>query len=295
MAAVSPHGLLVVDKPKKWTSRDVVDRAQRWFPRGTRIGHTGTLDPLATGVLVLCVGAATRFTQYVQAMSKTYEAGVLLGSRSLSDDADGVITAVDVHCPPGRDDVERALTWFIGEVEQVPPAYSAAKLAGRRAYTLARSGQEISLPRRRVLIHRIDVLSYQWPRLQIEVRCGKGTYIRALARDVGERLGCGGLIETLRRTAVGPFVTNMAVSLDADNETAGRKLFPIESAVRHLPGVTLSAAEANRLRKGQQLVLGDRMVTGAHEVAAFDEAGRFVAVCRANGERLHPEKVISIS
>src|SRR5713101_3174929 len=136
------NGLLVVDKPSGMTSRDVVDRAARWFPRRTRVGHTGTLDPLATGVLVLCIGQATRLTEYVQRMGKTYRAGLRLGARSDTDDADGTITPAAVDQPPGQEPVQVALEQFIGEVDQVPPAHSAAKVAGRRAYDLARRGEE---------------------------------------------------------------------------------------------------------------------------------------------------------
>jgi len=175
MQTVTHHGLLVVDKPSGITSRAVVDRVQRWFPRGTKIGHTGTLDPLATGVLVLCVGAATRLTEYLQDMTKTYRARILLGSRSDTDDADGTITPVEGVTAPDRAAVEWGLSSLVGEIDQFPPAYSAAKMEGRRAYDLARRGQEVTLLPRRVRIDRIDVLCYDYPRLEIEVRCGKGT------------------------------------------------------------------------------------------------------------------------
>src|SRR5207237_471243 len=128
------HGLLVLDKPRGLTSRDVVNRVQGWFPRGTKIGHTGTLDPLATGVLVLCIGAATRLTEYLQRMKKTYRAGVLLGSHSDTDDADGMIRPVEGVTPPDRAALELCLSSFVGRIEQMPPAFSAAKVAGRRAY-----------------------------------------------------------------------------------------------------------------------------------------------------------------
>src|SRR5215470_17408950 len=128
------EGLLVLDKPGGMTSREAVDRALRWFPRGTRIGHTGTLDPLATGVLVLCVGSATRLTEYVQQMSKVYQTTVRLGARSDTDDADGTITPVEGVTPPTREQLEQCLQEFLGEIEQVPPAFSAAKVSGQRAY-----------------------------------------------------------------------------------------------------------------------------------------------------------------
>src|SRR5436305_9522235 len=166
------HGLLVLVKPGGLTSRDAVDRALRWFPRGTRVGHTGTLDPLATGVLVLCVGVATRLTEYVQRMEKVYHAGLLLGARSETDDADGVIKSVHVAQPPDPATVTGQLQGFIGEIEQVPPAFSAAKVIGRRAYDLARQGQEVALEPRRVRIDAIDLIAYAYPRLELEIRCG---------------------------------------------------------------------------------------------------------------------------
>ena len=198
-------GLLVIDKPTGMTSRTAVDRASGWFPRKTRIGHTGTLDPLASGVLVLCIGLATRLTEYVQCMSKVYRAGVTFGASSNTDDAEGAVTPTPHVLVPARQDVERALASFVGAIQQVPPAYSAAMVSGRRAYDLARQGKEVSLTPRTVVVHAIDVLGYEYPHLEIEVRCGKGTYIRSLARDLGEELGCGGFIASLRRLAVGCF------------------------------------------------------------------------------------------
>src|SRR5947209_7070555 len=189
-----PDGLLVLDKPGGMTSRAAVDRALRWFPRRTRIGHTGTLDPLATGVLVLCLGAATRLTEYVQRMAKTYRSTFLLGARSDTDDADGTITPVAGATPPGGGAVVEALASFVGTIEQVPPAFSAAKVTGRRAYDLARAGQNVDLAPRPVTIYGIDLLACAYPRLELEVHCARGTYIRALARDLGARLGCGGYI-----------------------------------------------------------------------------------------------------
>jgi tRNA pseudouridine55 synthase len=294
MPATPFHGLLVLDKPGGLTSREAVDRAQHWFPRGTRVGHTGTLDPLATGVLVLCVGAATRLTEYVQAMPKTYRARILLGARSDTDDADGQVTPTAVGRPPDRDAVERALTTFVGALDQVPPAYSAAKVTGRRAYDLARRGEEVALTPRRVHVYGIDVVAYDYPRLEVEVRCGKGTYIRSLARDLGERLGCGGLVEVLRRTRVGPFDAAAAVPLDAAAPAARAALLPLSAAVSELPRVTLGAAEATALRCGQAVPLeGGEPATDGTEIAAFDTAGALVAVARRDGGRglLRPTKV----
>jgi tRNA pseudouridine55 synthase len=285
------HGLVVIDKPAGITSRDAVNRAQGWFPRRTRLGHTGTLDPLATGVLVLCVGNATRRAEYVQRMPKTYRAGIVLGARSDTDDADGTVTLAETAAPPSAQ-VRAALDAFLGPIAQVPPAFSAAKVDGRRAYDLARRGNEVTLAARVVTIHAIDVLHYEYPRLEVEVRCGKGTYIRALARDLGERLGCGGYIETLRRTRVGCFDVAEAIMLDADPAQARRVLLPLALAVSELPRLDLAAETVARLRQGQALPLGALDAAPA-EVALFDEHGELVAVGAVDVERrcIRPSKV----
>ncbi|HEV3258455.1 MAG TPA: tRNA pseudouridine(55) synthase TruB [Gemmataceae bacterium] len=289
----------MIDKPGGLTSRDVVDRAGRWFPRGTRLGHTGTLDPLATGVLVLCVGVATRLGEYIQRMPKTYRAGVYLGARSNTDDADGVVETVPVERPPDRTVVARALGGFVGDIAQVPPAFSAAKVTGRRAYEVARRGEHVALEPRRVHIDQIELISYAYPRLDLEVRCGKGTYIRSLARDLGERLGCGALVETLRRTRVGAFDVVAALPLEADTATARAALVPFAAAVTDLPRVVLEPAAITRLRHGQGLALGPacpvpEAMAGGMEVAVFDAAGTLgaVAVVDPAAGLLRPLKVL---
>lgn len=289
-------GLLVVDKPAGMTSRAVVNQVQRWFPRHTRIGHTGTLDPLATGVLVLCLGEATRLSEYVQRMSKIYRTTLLLGARSNSDDADGVITPVSEAVPPVGETVAACVAAFVGVISQVPPAYSAAKIAGRRAYDLARRGREVTLQPRPVHIHAIEVLRYVYPHLELEVRCGKGTYIRSLARDLGEHLGCGALVQTLRRTCVGPFTADAALTLDTDAETARAHLLPVEKAVAELPRFVLKDSALQHLGQGQSVVVAQvhpRIGEGG-EAAVFDEAGRLVAVAKFDPPRqmLQPAKVL---
>jgi tRNA pseudouridine55 synthase len=308
MNAPTVDGLLVLDKPSGMTSRAVVDRVLRWFPRRTRIGHTGTLDPLATGVLVLCLGEATRLSEYVQRMSKMYRTTLRLGSRSDSDDADGVITPVSGAVEPDAAAVEACVAAFVGVISQVPPAYSAAKVAGRRAYDLARRGSEVTLPPRPVHIHAIEVLHYAYPQLDLEVHCGKGTYIRSLARDIGEHLGCGAFVQTLRRTRVGSFTADGALTLEAEAETARARLVPIEMAVAELPRVVLPDSELKRLSQGQSVLLEARSVSeakpalayvsgsdGTH-VAVFDEAGRLAAVALFDPRRqtLQPVKVLQL-
>lgn len=281
------HGILVVDKPQGITSRDAVDLAARWFPRKTKLGHAGTLDPLATGVLVLAVGHATRLIEYVQDMPKTYRTRIVLGATSDTDDADGTITPKSDAKPVAESAIRGALSPFIGEIEQVPPAYSAARISGQRAYDLARRGDEVNLAPRRVRIDGIEIISYDWPQLELDVHCGKGTYIRSIARDLGAALGVGGYVATLRRTRIGPFTVDSAVTLDTTAEEALRHLLPPVAAVSHKPIVRVSKDEARRLRQGQMIP-----ASGTGEVAVLGESGELIAVGRVDGKRLRPEKVM---
>ena len=272
MSAQEFHGLLVIDKPQGITSRAALDRVQRWFPRGTRIGHTGTLDPLATGVLVVCVGAATRLAEYVQDMAKSYRAEITLGARSDTDDADGKLTTVDSPRVPELSEITLALDNFVGEIAQVPPRFSAAKVSGRRAYDLARRGAEVTLSSRRVNIYSIEVISYQYPRLEIDVHCGKGTYIRSMARDLGEKLGCGGLIASLRRTKVGPFEVRTAIGLEVDAGEARSRLLPLAAAVSELPKLIVGPRNILDLLQGRTVELINL------EAAPIDDNRNCVAV-----------------
>jgi len=291
MTADNCHQLLVLDKAVGMTSRAAVDHAARWFPRGARIGHTGTLDPLASGVLVLCVGQATRLTEYVQCLPKTYLAEVTLGARSATDDAEGPISACEVDTPPDLAAVTAALARFIGEIRQTPPAFSAAKVRGRRAYALARRGEHAQLSARTVRIDAIEVLAFAYPKLSLKIDCGKGTYIRSLARDLGDLLGCGAYLSGLRRTAVGPFVPKMAIPLDADAETVAKKLLPLATAIAHLPRITASDEDARRIAHGQ--TVRSISTIAADEIAVFDQAGRLVAIVEVQGDVLKPIRVFT--
>jgi tRNA pseudouridine55 synthase len=286
------HGFLVIDKPGGMTSRDIVNRAQGWFPRRTKLGHTGTLDPLATGVLVLAVGAGTRLTEYVQDMGKTYRTRLVLGATSSTDDADGTVAAVAEARPPDRQAVDQVITGLIGLIEQVPPAFSAAKVSGQRAYAKARRGEEVDLQPRQVQVYGIDVLAYDYPRLDLEVRCGKGTYIRALARDLGRRLGCGAYVETLRRTRVGPFRAEDGIGLDTDTAGAQARLLPLETGLAHLPRLVVDATAVERLRHGQSVALRED-ATG--DVALFEAGGRLIGVGTVDPTRrlVAPAKILA--
>jgi tRNA pseudouridine55 synthase len=285
-------GVLVVDKPGGMTSRDAVDQAASWFPRDARIGHTGTLDPLATGVLVLCLGQATRLAEYVQGMAKTYRSTFRLGAGSDTDDVDGTVVEASDPVSPSADELATALAGFVGQQEQLPPSYSAAHVRGRRAYALARRGLQVELAPRSIRIYSIQLLSWNWPFLDVEVRCGKGTYIRSLARDLGTRLGCGGLVQTLRRTQVGPFDVASALPLNSPADAVAQAVLPSTWAVHGLPRAALLAMAVTALRQGRTVAV-DAAYEPGEEVAAVDETGQLVAVTRFDQGRLRPEKVLA--
>lgn len=254
-AAPASGYFLNVDKEAGVSSRGVVDAVTRLV--GTRrVGHAGTLDPLATGVLVVAVGRGTRLLEYVQAQGKTYRAGVLLGRTSDTDDIEGQVRVVAAARVPQAAEIEAELASFVGRIEQRPPAVSAVKVGGQRAYKLARAGQKLELSPRPVEIHGIRLIDYAFPRLELEVTCGAGTYIRSLARDLGERLGTGGLIESLRRTAVGDFTERGAVTLGRlEREGWQAHALPLERAVARLPALRVDERGAKRFRDGLPTVL----------------------------------------
>ncbi len=207
------HGVLVVDKPLGVSSMGVV-RVVRRRAGQAKTGHAGTLDPLATGVLVCCLGRATKAVNVLMDTTKVYEATVDLSAFTNTDDAEGRPEPVHVDSPPTGDAVSAAVVEFEGVIQQTPPAFSAVKIGGERAYKLARTGRPAATAPRPVRIDRIEIVGYAWPELQLIVTCGKGTYIRALARDIGRRLGTGGHLTALRRTRVGPYAIDRAIPLD---------------------------------------------------------------------------------
>jgi len=198
-------GILAIDKPTGMTSMDVV-AIVRGKAGGTKTGHAGTLDPLATGVLVLALGKATRQLKWFTATDKRYVTEIDLSCFTTTDDAEGDRIAVEpLPAPPTESEISQTIETFVGSIMQRPPAHSAVKIGGRRAYELARRGIDVEIEHREVVVHTIELTRYRWPLLELDIRCGKGTYIRSLARDIGRALGTGGYCHTLRRTAVGPF------------------------------------------------------------------------------------------
>jgi tRNA pseudouridine55 synthase len=285
-------GFLNIDKPSGPTSHDIVARVRRRVGRKIKVGHAGTLDPFATGVLVVCVGPATRLASFVQAAPKRYRAEMVLGATSTTDDRDGRIARTLGAAPPAEQAVRQAIGRFVGKIQQVPPAHSAVHVDGQRAYKLARAGQEVEIPAREVHVHSIDLLAYEFPHLALDVKCGSGTYIRALGRDIGEALGVGGYCWALERTAVGVFTVEEARSteeLDPARDLLGPLL-----ALEDLPKITLSEDDLRRIRMGQRVGLEREVASG--QAALLDAAGTLVALGEVlpDGRTLQPAKVFVI-
>jgi tRNA pseudouridine55 synthase len=208
-------GILNIDKPAGTTSARVVGRVKRLLPKGTKIGHAGTLDPFATGVLLLLVGRATKWCEAMMDRPKSYETTVRLGANTATDDLESqAVPHPAVAPPPTIEQIETAVRKFVGPIVQMPPAFSALKVGGRRAYDLARDGKRVELKPRSVMVYRLTVVEYAWPHLKLSVDCGRGFYVRSLARELGDSLGVGGYLTALRRTRVGPFTVDNAIGVE---------------------------------------------------------------------------------
>lgn len=235
MAEAPWFGLLNIFKPAGWSSRDVVNRVER-VVKPAKAGHAGTLDPLAEGVLVIGVGAATRLISCVQEYPKEYRGTFQLGCRSDTDDKTGQITPVDVAQQPTMNAIESLIPRFIGEIWQTPPQYSAVHVDGQRAYALARKGEMVEIAPRQVHVSRCEIIDYAWPRLSLLIECGSGTYIRSIGRDLGDLLGCGALMTDLIRTRIGPFLAHEAIPIaDLTRDNLREHLQPPARAVEHWP------------------------------------------------------------
>jgi tRNA pseudouridine55 synthase len=284
-----PPGLLLVDKPGGMTSHDVVARARRALSV-RRVGHAGTLDPMATGLLILGVGAATRLLGHVGGSAKTYEATIRLGQSTVTDDREGEVLTTASAAHLTEDDVRAALAAQTGPLRQVPSSVSAVKVAGRRSYDRVRAGEQVLLSPRAVTVHRLDVHGLERPTpdlvdVAVTVECSAGTYIRAIARDAGAALGVGGHLTALRRTASGPFdvadaapVEDAAAALTAGGGAGA--LLLTAAARRVWPERALTSDEARALGYGQRIPATGRPGL----VAAVDPAGRLVALVEDAGE-----------
>jgi len=280
-------GILNVNKPTSPTSFDIV-RVVRKGTGGRKVGHAGTLDPAASGVLLVLLGQAVRISEYLMELPKTYRATVRLGVATETYDAEGAPTEVAESVDVSREEVERALARFVGEIEQTPPAFSAVKVEGQPAYRLARKGAAVALRPRPARIDRIELLRFEPPDAEIEVECGKGTYIRSLAHDLGQALGCGGHLSSLVRTRVGPFGLDSGVSLEELEAAFARGewrelVLPLDCGLANLPAITLHIEDEKDLRHGQAVRIDEERLTGVvvedgRPYRAYAEDGGLVAI-----------------
>lgn len=283
---------LNIAKPIGLTSHDVVAQVRRLVGRGVKVGHAGTLDPAASGVLPVALGTATRLIEYLGEVQKGYRGLVQLGVTTTTDDVEG--EPVETQAVPALDDatVEAAIAALRGPIMQVPPMYAALHHEGRRLYELAREGVILDLPARPVIIHELSWRWYSPTQLELHVVCGKGTYIRSLARDVGLALGCGGHLAALERTFVGPFTLATAVPLESlrdDPERLTAALLPPEIAVADWPVAALEAEAVTRVRNGLPLDLPDLV---GERARAHGPDGTLLALLQREGEQWRPVKVL---
>ena len=298
------HGWLVLDKPAGMTSTQASSAVRRLFD-AAKAGHAGTLDPMATGVLPIALGEATKTMPYMMDGRKRYRFAIRWGEARATDDAEGALTATSPE-RPATAEILAALPGFVGLIEQVPPAFSAVHVAGKRAYDLARSGKEVDLPARQVLIERLGLLEQpDRDHALFDVTCGKGTYIRSLARDLAGRLGGLGHVASLRRTAVGPFGEAQAISLATlaplgHSPAAFEHLRPVETALDDIPALALTDTEATRLRCGQPVGLVRRQ--DSERIGHLDNGalvcarhgGKLLAVARFEAGSLRPVRILNL-
>mgnify|MGYP004690788853 FL=1 len=270
------NGIVIVDKPQGWTSQDVTARLRRVYAT-RRIGHGGTLDPMATGVLPVFVGRATRGVEFFEHAEKTYDTVLLLGRTTDTQDVTGTVLAEKaVRLSPA--DIENVLPRFRGDILQVPPMYSALKVNGKKLYELARKGQEVERQPRPITVFELTNLGFDGTRLSLRVKCSKGTYIRTLCQDIGEALGCGGCMEALRRVRAGEYGIEDAVPLEKllESETPEQYLRSLDTMFAHCPAVTLTANQEKRCRNGNPF--SSPLPQGTYR--AYSQSGEFLMLAK---------------
>jgi tRNA pseudouridine55 synthase len=293
------HGWVVLDKPVGMSSTHAVSVVKRLF-QAKRAGHAGTLDPLASGVLPIALGEATKTVPFVMEGRKVYRFTVRWGEERDTDDAEGRITASAPERPSAAA-VAALLPRFVGQIAQVPPRFSAVKIDGERAYDLARDGEAVDIAPRQVEVHHLELTETPDPdHATLLAECGKGTYVRALARDMGRALGCLGHVAGLRRTAVGPFGEDVAVSLDAlqrlrSGETIERAaLLPVEAGVAALPALQVSSSDAGRLARGQAVLLRGRDAPVMGGWVSVSSGGALIALAQVEKGELRPRRIFNL-
>ncbi len=280
------NGIVIVDKPRDWTSQDVTARLRRVF-NTRRIGHGGTLDPMATGVLPVFVGRATRAVEFFEHAEKVYETRLRLGIDTDTEDITGTVLA-EKPVQVTDTQVEAALAAFRGEISQIPPMYSAIKIGGQKLYDLARKGQTVERPARTVVIHELTLLAREGDTLRLRVHCSKGTYIRTLCRDIGESLGCGGCMAELRRVSAGRFTLADAVPLETllAAENPETYLLSMDALFRDYPAVTLTENQEKRCRNGNDFSV--KYPDGRYR--AYGKDGAFLMLAQVEQGTMHTVK-----
>jgi tRNA pseudouridine55 synthase len=295
------HGWVVLDKPVGMSSTHAVMLVKRLF-QAKRAGHAGTLDPLASGVLPIALGEATKTVPFVMEGRKVYRFTLRWGEERDTDDAEGRVTASSAERPSAAA-LAALLPRFVGQIAQVPPRFSAVKIDGERAYDLARDGEAVDIAPRQVEIHRLELIKTPDPdHATLLAECGKGTYVRALARDLGRALGCLGHVAALRRTAVGPFDEDIAVSLDAlqrlrseETTTVERgALLPVETGVAALPALQVSSSDAGRLARGQAVLLRGRDAPVLGGWVSVSSGGTLIALAQVEKGELRPRRIFNL-
>jgi tRNA pseudouridine55 synthase len=301
LSASRVDGWVILDKPMGMTSTAAVARVRRLFA-ASKAGHGGTLDPLATGLLPIALGEATKTVSVVMDGAKTYRFTVRWGAETSTGDLEGAAIAVSSE-RPAEEAIRSVLPDFVGTIGQVPPAYSAIKIAGERAYARARQGEEVVLPSRMVQVHALELFSAGPQEAVLELRCGKGTYVRSLARDLGRRLGCLGHVVSLRRLAAGPFTESHMISLakleEFSHNGAGRKailtaLRPLRTALDDIPALALSEAEARRLKQGQPVTVRAAEVPPEQQTVLALDGDTPVALAAVKDGVLRPKRVFNL-
>lgn len=293
-------GLLNINKPRGISSYDVIRHVRRGLGRKVKLGHAGTLDPLAEGVLLICLGPATKLVEVIQAYPKEYLCLARLGATSTTDDAEGEVRPTPPAEPPAPEAVRAVLGQFVGRIEQVPPAHSAVKVGGRRAYKLARRGQAPELTPKTVVVHALETVAYEYPDLRLKVRCGSGTYVRSLVRDIGRALGVGGYVAELIRTAIGPFTVADAVGIDRlDRGRVEQLLIAPSQALPAEARIEVTDAQAAELARGRAIAAAD-LPAGASRhrlLGAVAANGRLIGLLSLTDPpgRLRPVKIFGDS
>jgi len=295
------NGWIALDKAVGETSTDAVAALKRLF-RAKKAGHAGTLDPLASGVLPIAFGEATKTVPFVMDGAKAYQFTVRWGIETETDDSEGTATERS-DSRPSREALSEALPAFIGTIEQTPPKYSALKIGGERAYDLAREGQTVELAARPVEIHRLDLVEVpDTEHAVFRAECGKGTYVRAIARDLGRVLGCFGHVTALRRVRVGPFEAGTAISLqslaalrdEGGEEALAGAILPVETGLASLPALAVSAADAQRLARGQSVIVRGRDAPVLEGFVSVSAQGSLVALGEMEQGAVHPRRIFHL-